>query len=105
MDFTHADESPLYVIEQEPLVFRQNKLSMDEFYGLVNEKLNRIVNKINMTCKEKTTANAFIEGAKHYEHSLLVWTTKEESCFMQRIQKLYQKHMQVFRLSIMIKTE
>lgn len=45
---------------------------------MVNEKLNHIVNKINMTCREKTTANAFIEGANI-------------------------KELRTFRLSIMIK--
>lgn len=63
LDFTYADKRPLYVLEQELLVLQQDKLSLDEFYDKVNEKLNSIVNKINMTYKEKVTANAFIEGA------------------------------------------
>lgn len=63
LDFTYADKRPLYILEQELLVLQQNKLSLDEFYDLVNEKLNRIVNKINMTYKEKATAIAFVNGA------------------------------------------
>lgn len=63
LDFTYADKRPLYILEQELLVLQQNKLSLDEFYDKINEKLNCIVNKINMTHKEKHTAMAFIEGA------------------------------------------
>lgn len=60
LDFTYADKRPLYVIEQELLVLQQGKLSLDEFFDKVNEKLNAIVNKINMTYTETITANAFI---------------------------------------------
>lgn len=63
LDFTYADKRPIYILEQELQVLQQNKLSLDEFYDKVNEKLNCIVNKINMTYKEKHTAMAFIEGA------------------------------------------
>lgn len=62
LDFTYADKRPLYVLEQELLVLQQNKLNIDEFYDKVNEKLNSIINKINMSYKEKTTAIAFIES-------------------------------------------
>lgn len=60
LDFTFADKRPLYVIEQEMLVLQQNKLSIDEFYDKVNEKLNSIINKINMTYKERSICQAFI---------------------------------------------
>lgn len=63
LDFTYADKRPLYILEQELQVLQQNKLTLDEFYDKVNEKLNCIVNKINMTYKEKHTAMAFIEEA------------------------------------------
>lgn len=62
LDFTYADKRPLYVLEQEMLVLQQGKLTLDEFYDKVNEKLNAIVNKINMTYSERTTANAFINS-------------------------------------------
>lgn len=61
LDFTYADKRPLYILEQEMLVLQQNKLSIDEFYDKVNEKLNAIVNKINMTYTNEVTAKAFIE--------------------------------------------
>lgn len=63
LDFTYADKRPLYILEQELMVLQQHKSSLDDFYDNVNEKLNCIVNKINMTYKEKATATAFIEGA------------------------------------------
>lgn len=63
LDFTYADKRSLFILEQELMVLQQNKLTMDAFYDLVNEKLNVIVNKINMTYKEKQTATAFVEAA------------------------------------------
>lgn len=61
LDFTNADKRPLYVLEQEMLVLQQNRLTIDEFYDKVNEKLNAIINKINMSYSNDTTARAFIE--------------------------------------------
>lgn len=63
LDFTYAEKRPLYILEQELLVLQQNRSTTNEFYDQVNEKLNHIVNKINMTYKDVTVANAFIEGA------------------------------------------
>lgn len=62
LDFTYADKRPLYVLEQELLVLQQNRSTIDEFYDKVNEKLNSIINKVNMTYKEKSIAIAFIES-------------------------------------------
>lgn len=63
LDSTYADKRPLYILEQELMVLQQNKLTVDAFYDLVNEKLNAIVNKINMSYKEKQTAKSFVESA------------------------------------------
>lgn len=63
LDFTYADKRPLYIIEHELLILQQSKLSVDEFYDKVNEKLNAIINKINMTHKEKKIAQALIDNA------------------------------------------
>lgn len=73
LDFSYADKRALYVLEQELLIVQQNKLSIDEYYDKVNEKLNCIVNKINMTYKEPKTAEAFIEEAN--EKALRTFTT------------------------------
>lgn len=62
LDFTYADKRPMYVLEQELLVLQQNKSSIDEFFDKVNEKLNAIVNKINMTHTTPATAQAFIDA-------------------------------------------
>lgn len=63
LDFTYADKRPLHILEHELLILQQAKLSVDEFYDNVNEKLNAIINKINMTHKEKATSRAFIDTA------------------------------------------
>lgn len=62
LDFSYADKRPMYILEQELMILQQNKLNIDEFYDKVNEKLNSIVNKINMTYKQECTANAMIEA-------------------------------------------
>lgn len=62
LDFTYADKRPMYVLEQELLVLQQRKLTIDEFFDKVNEKLNAIINKINMTHAEPATARAFINN-------------------------------------------
>lgn len=63
LDFTYADKRPLYIIEQEMTILQQNKMSIDEFYDQVNEKLNNIINKINMSYKDASTTKAFIESS------------------------------------------
>lgn len=63
LDFTYADKRPLYILEHEMLTLQQARLSIDEFYDKVNEKLNAIINKINMTHKERTTSRAFVDNA------------------------------------------
>lgn len=63
LDFTYADKRPLYILEHELSILQQTRLTIDEFYDKVNEKLNAIINKINMTQKDKTTSRAFITHA------------------------------------------
>lgn len=63
LDFTYADKRPMYILEHELSILQQGRLSIDEFYDKVNEKLNTIINKINMTHKEKVTTQAFITNA------------------------------------------
>lgn len=53
----------MYILEQELTVLQQGKTTLDEFFDKVNERLNSIVNKINMTYKEEQTAKAFIDQA------------------------------------------
>lgn len=63
LDFTYADKRPLYILEQELSILQQHKYTVDQFYDKINEKLNCIVNKINMSYKEPAIAKAFIENA------------------------------------------
>lgn len=62
LDFTYADKRPIYIMEQELLVLQQNRLSIDEFFDKVNEKLNAIINKINMTHTDQATTQALMMG-------------------------------------------
>lgn len=63
LDFNYADQRPMYILEQELSVLQQNELTIDQFYDKVNEKLNSIVNKINLMYKNVAVAHAFIENA------------------------------------------
>lgn len=44
-------------------VLQQNKMTIDEFYDKVNEKLNVIDNKVIMTYKDVSTAKAFVKSS------------------------------------------
>lgn len=63
LDSTYSDKRPLYMLEQELMDLHQKNLTVDAFYDSVNAKLSAIVNKINMSFKEKETAQAFIVSA------------------------------------------
>lgn len=63
LDFTYADKRPVYIIEQELIVLQQRHLSIEDFYDEVNKKLNALLNKINMTHKERAAATAMIQDA------------------------------------------
>lgn len=63
LDFTYADKRPIYLIEQEMIVLQQRNLSIEDFYDEVNKKLNALINKINMTYKEKNIARAMVANA------------------------------------------
>lgn len=63
LDFTYADKRPVHIIEQEMIVLQQRGSSIDEFYDEVNKKLNALINKINMTHKEREAAKAMVQEA------------------------------------------
>lgn len=63
LDFTYADKRPMHIIEQELIVLQQRQLSIDDFYDEVNKKLNALINKINMTHKEKEAVKAMTHEA------------------------------------------
>lgn len=63
LDFTYADKRPMHIIEQELIVLQQRQLSINDFYDEVNKKLNALINKINMTHKEKEAVRAMTQDA------------------------------------------
>lgn len=63
LDFTYADQRPIYIIEQEMTVLQQKSSSLEDFYDEVNKKLNALINKINMTYANAAIANAMIADA------------------------------------------
>lgn len=51
LDFSFADQRPLYVIEAEMTSQRQENKSLQEFYDSINQALNLVIKKISMTYK------------------------------------------------------
>lgn len=60
LDFSYADQRPLYVIEAEMTNIRQSGKSLQEFYDAINQALNMVLTKIAMTYKEINEQNALI---------------------------------------------
>jgi len=44
LDFVFSDKRPIHIIEQDLGVLSQGKLSIMEYYGLVNKKLTLLIN-------------------------------------------------------------
>lgn len=99
LDFSYADKRPLYILEQELLLLQQNKLTVDEFYDKVNEKLNSIVNKINMTYKEKPTAIAMVESANVKDLRTFITGVNSVNYYIHQIQLHFLKLMLVYKPS------
>lgn len=63
LDFTYSDKRPIHIIEQEMIVLQQKSMSVEDFYDEVNKKLNVLINKVNMTYKDKNIARAMVQNA------------------------------------------
>lgn len=63
LDFAYSDKRPIYIVEQEMIVLRQRKLSIEEFYDAVNIKLNALINKIKMSHTSKDAIEAMTTDA------------------------------------------
>lgn len=61
--YVNADKRPIYIIEQEIIVLQQSGLSIEDFYDSGNKKLNALINKTNMTHKERSVACAMVQDA------------------------------------------
>lgn len=64
LDFSYADQRPLYVIEAEMTIIKQNGKSLQEFYDNINQALNMVITKIAMTYKETAEQSALITEAQ-----------------------------------------
>lgn len=60
LDFSYADQRPLYVIEAEMTSIKQNSKSLQEFYDAINQSLNMVLTKITMSYKEPAEQKALI---------------------------------------------
>lgn len=45
LDFSYADQRPLYVIEAEITTIRQGGKTLQEFYDAINQALNMVLRK------------------------------------------------------------
>lgn len=53
LDFSYADQRPLYVVEAEMTGIRQGGKTLQEYYDSINRALNTVITKIVMTYKNK----------------------------------------------------
>lgn len=60
LDFSYADQRPLYVIESEMTSIKQHSRSLQEFYDAINQSLNMVLTKITMTYKEPAEQKSLI---------------------------------------------
>lgn len=60
LDFSYADQRPLYVIEAEMTTKKQGTKTLQEFYDDINQALNMVITKITMTYKEPAEQKSLI---------------------------------------------
>lgn len=60
LDFSYADQRPLYVIEAEMTTIRQHSKTLQEFYDSINQALNMVLTKIAMTYKEAAEQKSLV---------------------------------------------
>lgn len=53
LDESYADKRPLYIIEAEMTSITQQSKTLQEYYDAINQALNMVLSKINMTYKKK----------------------------------------------------
>lgn len=64
LDFSFADQRPLYIIESEMTAIKQAGKSLQEFYDAINQAFNLVMTKISMTYKEEAAQQSLINEAK-----------------------------------------
>lgn len=60
LDFSYSDQRPLYVIEAEMTMIRQNGKTLQEYYDEINQALNMVLTKITMTYKQPAEQKSLI---------------------------------------------
>uniref|UniRef100_A0A0K8VV68 Retrovirus-related Gag polyprotein from transposon gypsy n=1 Tax=Bactrocera latifrons TaxID=174628 RepID=A0A0K8VV68_BACLA len=58
LDDSYADQRPLYVLEEEMMKIRQENQSLHVYYDRLNQSLNIVLSKIEMTHKNEYVAQA-----------------------------------------------
>lgn len=61
LDFSYADQRPLYVVEAEMTTIRQGSKSLQEYYDSINRALNMVITKIVMTYKHRDEQKSLID--------------------------------------------
>lgn len=64
LDFSFADQRPLYVVEAEMTTIKQSNKSLQEYYDKINQGLNTVITKIVMTYKIEAEQKSLIEETK-----------------------------------------
>lgn len=60
LDFSYADQRPLYVVETEMTAIKQSSKSLQEYYDAINQALNMVITKIVMTYKNEQEQKSLI---------------------------------------------
>jgi len=74
LDFGFSDKRPIHIIEQDLGILSQGKLSIMEYYGLVNKKRTLLINKTIMTYGRNKPLTAEM-NEKHKKTALRVFIT------------------------------
>lgn len=61
LDFSYADQRPLYVVEAEMTTIRQGSKTLQEYYDNINRALNTVITKIVMTYKHREEQKSLTE--------------------------------------------
>lgn len=60
LDFSYADQRPLYVVEAEMTSIKQSNKSLQEYYDAINQALNMVITKIVMTYKGEAEQKSLV---------------------------------------------
>lgn len=60
LDFSYADQRPLYVVEAEMTSIKQAGKTLQEYYDLINQALNTVITKIVMSYKNENEQKSLV---------------------------------------------